>query len=271
LNAYGPTECSDDVSHYRIIQPPSEDALTIPIGSPVANMRLYVLDSRWQPVPIKVAGELYVGGVGVGRGYLNDAINTAAAFIPDSFGDKGARLYRTGDHARFLPDGNLEFLGRVDSQVKIRGFRIELGEIEALLRQHAQVRECVVLAPENSAGDKQLIAWVVGGVSGDTLRDYLKERLPYYMLPAYFVMLDHLPLTENGKVDRHALHAPYDAQAEQADEFVMPTGPVEEALAKIWMELLGLEQVGAHDDFFKLGGHSLLATMVFARIRTASR
>ena len=269
LNAYGPTECSDDVSHYRIIQPPSEDALTIPIGSPVANMRLYVLDSRWQPVPIKVAGELYVGGVGVGRGYLNDAINTAAAFIPDSFGDKGARLYRTGDHARFLPDGNLEFLGRVDSQVKIRGFRIELGEIEALLRQHAQVRECVVLAPENSAGDKQLIAWVVGGVSGDTLRDYLKERLPYYMLPAYFVMLDHLPLTENGKVDRHALHAPDDALAEQADEFVMPTGPVEETLAKIWMELLGLERVGVHDDFFKLGGHSLLATMVFARIRTA--
>lgn len=269
LNAYGPTECSDDVTHYAITQPPAPELIHVPIGRPIANTRLYILDKQLQPVPVGVAGELFVGGVGVGRGYLNDRQRTAEAFVPDRFAQEpDHRLYKTGDLVRYLPDGNIEFLGRIDHQVKIRGFRIELGEIETVLARHPAVREAVVLAREGARSERRLVAYVVPAgeapLAIGELRAYLKEQLPDYMVPALFVFLDALPLTPNGKVDRQALPAPEDG-GPRADTYVAPRNPTEELLAKILMEVLGLDRVGVYDNFFELGGDSILAIQAISR------
>jgi len=272
LNAYGPTECSDDVTHQRISQPPPEEMLNVAIGRPIINTQLYILDDGMQPVPIGVSGELYVGGNGVGRGYLNDPKRTAEVFIPDLFAvEQGRRLYRTGDLARYLPNGEIEFLGRIDHQVKIRGFRIELGEIEVALSEHAAVRECVVVVREDAPGDKRLVAYVVAAENSpqfiNVLRVYLKEHLPEYMLPATFMMLEALPLTSNGKVNRRALPAPDAWQAEMSIAFMPPQTETEKALAQMWTETLRVERIGIDDNFFDLGGHSLSATQLVSRVR----
>jgi acyl carrier protein len=220
---------------------------------------------------VGVAGEIHIGGVVLARGYLNRPELTAKKFIPDPFADEpGARLYRTGDLARYLPGGNIEFLGRIDHQVKIRGFRIELGEIEVVLGQHPAVREAVALVREDMPGDKRLIAYVAlkAGSSSSTgeLRRFLTAKLPAYMVPSTFVMLESLPLSANGKIDRCALPAPDHARPELEETFVAPCTHVEKALAGIWTDLLNLEEVGVHDNFFRLGGHSLLATQIISRV-----
>jgi amino acid adenylation domain-containing protein len=273
LNAYGPTECSDDVTHYPIYQPPVPEVLNIPIGRPVANTQLYILDSQLQPVPIGVSGELYVGGIGVGRGYVNNTERTSEVFIPDLFAHKpGARLYKTGDKARYLSDGNIEFLGRLDHQVKIRGFRIELGEIEAVLTQHPEVRESVVIAWEDQPDDRRLVAYVVPNQEVETqhflslLRRFLKEKLPDYMIPSAFVMLEALPLTPNGKLDRCTLPAPDKSNFAKEASFVLPRYSLEMQLASIWEEVLHIHPVGVQGNFFELGGHSLLAVQLMALI-----
>jgi amino acid adenylation domain-containing protein len=280
LNAYGPTECSDDVTHHAVLEPAGEHVVNVPVGRPLANTQIYILDERMLPVPVGVAGEIYVGGEGVGRGYLSEPGRTAAAFLPDPFSaEPCARLYRTGDLGRFLADGAVEFLGRLDHQVKVRGHRIELGEIEAVLRRHPSVLDSVVVAREDSPGDKRLVAYLTakseaGGatvIQHGELRKHLRERLPEYMLPAAFVQLEALPLTPNGKVDRRALPAPDWSRPEVQKSYVSPRGPVEEALADIWRKSLGLQQVGAEDNFFDLGGHSLLATQVVSRVRETFR
>uniref|UniRef100_A0A3S7V076 L-cysteine--[L-cysteinyl-carrier protein] ligase n=1 Tax=Phaselicystis flava TaxID=525924 RepID=A0A3S7V076_9BACT len=274
LNAYGPTECSDDVAHHPIHAPLGRDVVHTPIGRPILNTQLYVLDHRLQPVPIGVAGELYVGGAGVGRGYLNDAQRTAEAFLEDPFSSRaGARFYRTGDLVRYRANGALEFLGRVDHQVKIRGYRIELGEIESALARVPGVREAVVTALDDASGSKQLVAYVVrraqDELSRADLRGALGERLPAYMIPNVVVELDALPLTPNGKIDRRALPRPEGALAAPTVEFTAPRTHLEQQLAAIWGEVLSHERVGVHDDFFELGGHSLLAAQIVARARAA--
>jgi hypothetical protein len=221
------------------------------------------------PLPIGVPGELHIGGVGLARGYWKRPELTAEKFIPHPFNSEpGARLYKTGDLARWLPDGVLEYLGRLDHQVKLRGFRIELGEIETVLRQHPHSREAVVLCRETDGTEKRLVAYVVTESPQATaaeFRTYLQERLPAYMVPAAFVLLDALPLTANGKVDRRALPAPVSRST--ANAYTAPRTPVEEKLAAIWTEVLGLPRVGVHDDFFDSGGHSLLTIRVLSRVR----
>jgi len=271
MNGYGPTECSDDVTHHVMTAPPPEEATQVPIGRPVANMRIYVLDRARNPTPIGVPGELCVGGIGVGRGYLGDPARTAEAFGPDPFTDRpGARLYRTGDLARWRADGSLEFLGRLDHQVKIRGFRIELGEIEAALARHPAVREAVVVAREDRRGERRLAAYVVargGEPAVSELRSFLARTLPDYMVPESVVVLPALPLTSNGKVDRRALPEP--ELPARATGAAPPRTPTEDVIANVWADVLGLERVGIQEDFFELGGHSLLATRVVARLRQA--
>jgi len=271
LNAYGPTECSDDVTHCRIEEALSESAIRSPIGRPIANTQIYVLNEGLEPQPIGVVGELYVGGVGVGRGYLNETVKTAEYFLPCGYGkEAGGRLYRSGDIARYLADGNLEYLGRIDHQVKIRGFRIELGEIEAALGRHPSIEEAVVVAREGVEGERRLAAYVVAKpereVAVSDLREYLKRELPEYMWPGAYVMLEALPLTENGKLDRRALPAP-EGGAYLKRDYEAPKGETETKLAKIWAETLKLERVGRHDNFFELGGHSLLAVTMIERMR----
>ncbi|HEU4557572.1 MAG TPA: amino acid adenylation domain-containing protein, partial [Longimicrobium sp.] len=237
-----------------------------PIGRPLGNVRLYVCDALGIPQPAGVPGELLIGGAGVARGYLGRSAMTAERFVPDPFGgEPGARLYRTGDRARWRVDGSLEYLGRLDGQVKIRGFRIEPGEIEAALRGHEGVTDCVVVPREDVPGNPRLVAYVAGGVEADELRAHLRRSLPEYMVPAAFVVLERLPLTPNGKLDRKALPAP--EQAAEADQYVAPRTPVEERLAGIWAEVLRIGRVGVTESFFELGGHSLLATRVVSRIR----
>jgi amino acid adenylation domain-containing protein len=268
FNAYGPTETTvcATMHLYREKHP-----IAPPIGRPIANTEVYVLSEDMQPVPVGVAGELYIGGEGLARGYLNRPELTAERFIPNPFtSEAGARLYRTGDVVRYLSDGNIEFLGRQDTQVKVRGYRIELGEIEAVLLSHAGIRDAVVIVREETAGDKRLVAYVVtpeGVVTGNELRSYLKERIPEYMIPAAFVMLEAMPLTPSGKVDRRALPAPEVSRAEIENEYVEARTPVEEIVAGIWGEVLGIERIGIHDNFFGLGGHSLLATQVISRLK----
>ncbi|BAZ14313.1 amino acid adenylation domain-containing protein [Calothrix sp. NIES-4071] len=274
MNAYGPTECSDDVTHYPIYTPPAEEILNLPIGHPVANTQLYILDKYLQPVPIGVPGELYVGGVSVGRGYLHNSQQTQLAFVKNPFRDITQNsalrtqhlLYKTGDKARYLFDGNIEFLNRIDYQVKIRGFRIELGEIEAVLTQHPQVREVVVIAREDQPGNQYLVAYIVPNsvLSNKELRDFLKQKLPEYMIPTAFVMLESIPLTPNGKVDRRALPVP---ELSSSDNFVAPSDMLELELTQIWEEILHVHPIGVRDNFFDLGGHSLLAVSLIARIQ----
>ncbi|AUY52509.1 non-ribosomal peptide synthetase, partial [Streptomyces sp. CB01881] len=277
LNAYGPTECSDDVTHHAIHTSPGTDDSRTPIGKAVANTRLYVLDDALQPVPVGAAGELLVGGVGVGRGYHGRPALTAERFVPDPFStEAGARLYRTGDLARQLADGTLDYLGRTDHQIKLRGFRIEAGEIEATLKTHPTVHTAVVLLREDTPGDQRLVAYVVPPVpaEGDPvaeadpaeLRRYCAARLPHYMTPAAVMPLAELPLTPNGKIDRKALPAPGPnlLAADQQGEAPLPG--VETELAALWADVLGVEKVGRYSDFFALGGHSLLAMQVIARL-----
>lgn len=271
INAYGPAECSDTVATYRLTAPPPASLSTVPIGRAIANTRLYVLDAHLQPVPIEVAGELCVGGAGVGRGYLNDPDQTRRSFLRDPFSlRREARLYRTGDLARWRADGTLEFVGRVDHQVKIRGYRIELEEIEHVLVDHPDVQAAVVLARNDLGGETRLVAHIVAACGGEPevneLRDFLKTKLPEYMVPTGFIFLDRIPLTAHGKVDRLALVTIRHGLKMAGNEFVAPRDTTEEALASIWANLLEVEAIGVFDNFFDLGGHSLLAGRVLARI-----
>jgi non-ribosomal peptide synthetase component F len=244
----------------------------IPFGRPIANTRIYVLDDHANPAPIGVPGEIYVGGDGLARGYLHDPGLTAQKFVADPFAVDGAsRLYRTGDLGRFLPDGNLEFLGRVDHQVKIRGVRIELGEIDSVLRGNPSV-QAAVTAVVGAVGDERIVGFVVPTgrrpEPGD-LRRFARHTLPDYMVPASFVFLDEIPLTPSGKVDRRALQALAPAPTTPPASYVAPRNPTEETLAAIMAEVLQIERMGIHDDFFDRGGHSLLAVQVLARVRKA--
>ncbi|HYH79478.1 MAG TPA: amino acid adenylation domain-containing protein, partial [Longimicrobium sp.] len=261
---YGPTEGTILASAHPV---PADGIVEgHPIGRPLGNVRLYVCDASGSPQPAGVPGELLIGGAGVARGYLCRPAMTAERFVPDPFSvEGGARLYRTGDRARWRADGTLQYLGRLDFQVKVRGFRIELGEIEAVLRGHESVTDCVVVVREDVPGDRRLVAYVVGGVEAGGLREHLRRSLPEYMLPAAYVVLEALPLTSNGKLDRKALPSP--EYAAGADRYVAPRTPVEEVLAEIWAEVLRLERVGVEESFFDLGGHSLLATRVVSRVR----
>jgi amino acid adenylation domain-containing protein len=265
INGYGPTE-NTTFTCCHVMTADSRIGQTVPIGRPISNTRVYILDAHQQPVPVGVVGELYAGGAGLSRGYLNQPELTAEKFVADPF-NAGERLYRTGDLVRYTSEGVIEFQGRIDSQVKVRGYRIELGEIETTLSEHPAVKETVVLAREDTPGDKRLVAYVVGkgeAPAASDLKEHLASRLPSYMLPAAFVTLEALPLTENGKVDRKALPAPERTGLEA--EYVAPRTPTEEKLARIWAEVLKVERVGVHDNFFELGGHSLLATQVVSRI-----
>ncbi len=270
VNEYGPTETVVGCCAYTVT-PDTPSRGPIPIGRPIANTRIYILDQHGRPVPVNVTGELYVGGDGVGRGYLNRPELTAEKFLPDPFSTvPGGRMYLTGDRARYLADGNVEFLGRTDDQVKIRGFRIELGEIEAVLAEHAAVRLAVILAREDSPGDKRLVAYVVPAdpsfADVEALRAFLRERLPEYMQLAAYVVLESLPLTPNGKVDKRALPAPQYDRDKPRDALVAPRNALEEVVAEVWRDVLKIERVSVHDDFFELGGQSLLAVQVLARI-----
>ncbi|WP_437656313.1 non-ribosomal peptide synthase/polyketide synthase [Sorangium sp. So ce1182] len=281
VNAYGPAECADDVTLHTVEEAPGEDVVFLPIGRPTDNNRLYVVNQAMQRVPVGVIGELCVAGVGVGRGYLGDPERTAEAFVPNPFSDvAGERLYRTGDLARYRADGVLECVGRVDHQVKIRGYRVELGEIEARLLEQPGVKEAAVLAREDVPGQKRLVAYVAleqaeaGSPEGDdprraweALRSQLGEALPEYMVPQVYVLLEQLPLSANGKVDRRALPAPDVSQAQR--EYVAPSTALEQKLAEIWGRTLRVEKVGLHDNFFELGGDSILALQVVGRAKSA--
>ncbi|HEU0077912.1 MAG TPA: amino acid adenylation domain-containing protein, partial [Longimicrobiaceae bacterium] len=266
VNGYGPSECTVFSTCWPV--PAGFDGHTVPIGRPVGDRRAYVLDAALEPVPPGVPGELYVGGPAVARGYLGRPALTAGTFVPDPFGGTaGARLYRTGDRVRWRQDGTLEFMGRADRQVKVRGFRVETAEVEAALARHPAVREAAVVARADAAGVKRLVGYLVPDADGalvpDAVREHLRAALPEYMVPSALVVLDALPLTRNGKLDRRALPAP---AWEDQGRFVAPRTQDEEILAGIWAEVLGVERVGAHDDFFALGGHSLAATRVLSRV-----
>jgi amino acid adenylation domain-containing protein len=274
LHAYGPSEATTIASVFPVSSVPP-DVATIPIGRAISNDRLYVMDPWGQPAPVGVPGELWTGGAGLARGYLNHSELTAEKFVADPFSNTpGARVFRTGDLVRWRADGNLEFLERLDHQVKLRGFRIELEEIEAVLARHPNVRQAVVQLREDQPGEKSLVAYLVSAnahpqVAPTDLRDFLKDQLPTYMVPSAFVVLDKVPLTRNGKVDRQALPAP-DSNRRALDlNLIAPRTAMEELLTDIWCDVLGLARVGIHDNFFELGGHSLLATQVASRIRTA--
>jgi amino acid adenylation domain-containing protein len=265
-NLYGPSEDTTYSTYARVER---RSSLPPRIGRPLTATRAYVVDRQGQPVPVGVGGELWLGGAGLARGYLDRPDLTAERFVPDPFsGEPGGRLYRAGDLARWLPDGDLDYLGRIDHQVKVRGFRIELGEIEAVLTSCPGVREAVVLAREDQPGDPRLVAYVVGSVEAGELREHLRGRLPEYMVPSAFVTLEAFPLTPNGKVDRKALPAP-GVGREQRGEPTAPRTELERRLCEIWCEILGVERVGITDSFFDLGGHSLLATRVVSRVRSS--
>jgi amino acid adenylation domain-containing protein len=260
-NLYGPTEAAIDVTSWPCER--DGDLQVVPIGRPIANIQIYILDAHLEPVPVGVAGELHIGGVGLARGYVNRPDLTAERFIPDLIGGQpGARLYKTGDLARYLSGGSIEYLGRLDHQLKIRGFRVELGEIEAVLRHCAGVREAVVIAREDDPGDKRLVGYLVAeqspGPSAAEMRDYLKARLPDYMVPSAFVTLEQMPVTSNGKIDRKRLPAPSGLRAQMGSTYSAPRTEMEQTIADVWQQLLRVDKVGIHDNFFDLGGHSLL-------------
>jgi len=269
MNHYGPSE-THVVTAYKFTEEPEKWDRHAPIGRPIANTQVYILDEQGEPVPVGVAGELYIGGAGVARGYLNRPELTAERFVPDPYARKaGARVYKTGDLGRWQADGNIEFLGRNDFQVKIRGFRIELGEIEAALGSHAGVRQGMVMAREDEPGEKRLVAYYVAAdesVSVEELRAHLRAKLPEYMVPAGYVRLEAMPLTPNGKVDRKGLPAP-EGDAYAVVEYEEPRGEIERKVAEIWAEVLKVERVGRQDNFFELGGHSLLAVRMMSRVR----
>ncbi|MEH2059373.1 MAG: non-ribosomal peptide synthase/polyketide synthase [Nostoc sp.] len=303
-NLYGPTEAAIDVTFWEC--QPESNLKTVPIGRPISNTQIYILDQNLQPVPVGVPGELHIGGAGLAKGYLNARELTQEKFIPNPFGvsrgageqrSRGAgerrrkiaqfpvpssqsplplipspRLYKTGDLARYLPDGNIEYLGRIDNQVKIRGFRIELGEIEVALSQHQNVQTSVVIVREDIPGEKRLVSYIVlqpeQTPTVRELRSFLKSKLPEYMVPSAIVILESLPLTSNGKIDRRALPAP-EPSSESRERYVAPRNPIEEILAQIWVQVLKVELVGRHDNFFTLGGHSLLATQLVSRVRSS--
>lgn len=274
LNAYGPTECSDDVTHNFISTVPDDAPKIAPVGRAVGNTQIYILDENLLQVPLGMTGEVCVGGIGVGRGYLVDPEKTSKAFIPNPYATKpGERLYRTADLGRQLADGTIEFLGRIDHQVKIRGYRIEPGEIEAHLAKHPALKEATVVGREVEPGVKRLVAYVVPrtseGVTNRELRAFLERRLPQYMVPSAFVTLDELPLTPSGKIDRKSLPLPSFEREEDVETFVAPASPVEEVLAGIWRKALRLEQIGVNDNFFELGGDSILAVQVAVRAKQA--
>jgi amino acid adenylation domain-containing protein len=269
-NLYGPTEAAVDVTYWRCQQ--DSDLPVVPIGRPVANTQMYILNKWMRPMPIGVPGELHIGGVQVARGYLNRPELTAEKFVPDPFSSQtGARLYKTGDLCRYLPDGSIEYLGRIDNQVKIHGFRIELGEIETLLEQQPVVGQAVVMAREDVPGDKQLVAYIVPdgvqSVSVSALRKGLKEKLPEYMVPNAFVMIEKFPLSPNGKIDRRSLPSPAGLRPELESAFVPPRTEIERTITAIWQGVLQLEKIGVNDNFFDLGGHSLRMAQVHSRLR----
>jgi amino acid adenylation domain-containing protein len=272
VNMFGITETTVHVTYRPLRQADLDLASGSVIGRPLSCLQVYLLDRHGQLVPMGVPGEICVGGSGVTRGYLNRAELTAERFIPHPFSDEaGARLYRSGDLGRYAGQGDIEYLGRIDSQVKLRGFRIELGEIESALREHPAVRECTVISRDGTPEEKKLVAYVVADgqpvPSTTDLRDFLRQKLPEHMIPAAFVELDALPLTPNGKIDRRALPAPDQARPQLRKDFVAPRTPVEQELAAIWQELLGVAEVGIYDDFFELGGHSLLLTQLASWVR----
>jgi acyl-coenzyme A synthetase/AMP-(fatty) acid ligase/acyl carrier protein len=271
VNQYGPTECTM-ISTYYPVPEELESSVTVPIGRSIANVQVYILDMLLNPVPVGMPGDVYIGGAGVSRGYLNQPHLTAAVFLPDPFAEAaGSRMYRTGDRGRYLSDGNLEFLGRKDFQVKVRGVRIELGEIEALLRTHPVVKDCVVVPKYNEFSEGSLVAYLVP-VSGEQitslgLQKFLAEQLPNFMVPSSWVILDDLPKTPNGKINRPAL---LKLQSQLSVELQVHTAPRDETeglIASIWSELLGLDQVDITESFFLQGGHSLLAMRLLSRIR----
>jgi amino acid adenylation domain-containing protein len=274
LHVYGPTETVTYATWHEVRG--VGEGENVPIGKPLANTRMYVLDGNGEPVGRGVKGELYIGGEGVGRGYWESVEMTGERFVPDPYsGEAGARMYRTGDIGKWSGEGVIEFCGRRDDQVKIRGYRIELGEIEARLREHAGIEEAVVVAREDEAGEKRLVAYYTVGSGDETrregagieqLREYLSGSLPEYMIPTAYVRLETLPLTANGKLDREALPAPGD-DACAMRRYIAPEGQVETEVARIWSEVLKVEQVGRLDNFFALGGRSLLAVRVVARVR----
>jgi acyl carrier protein len=271
VNAYGPTEATVIVTSGTIV-PLQKDDGAPHIGRPLANTQIYILDRRLQPTPVGVSGELYIGGDNLARGYLNHPELTAEKFVPSPFSEvPGARLYKSGDLARYLPDGKIEFIGRIDHQVKIRGFRIELGEVEATLLQHSKLEAVIVIAREDAPSEKRLAGYVVARsgetIAGGELRDFLLERLPEYMIPTAFVELPFLPLTPNGKVDRRALPAPDYVLAAEHVDYVPPSTPLEESLVGMWGLLLGVERVSINQNFFDAGGHSLLATQLISHVR----
>jgi amino acid adenylation domain-containing protein len=266
-NLYGPTEAAVDVTYWAC---KATERPVVPIGRPIANIQIHLLDPLLQPVPIGIAGELHIGGIGLARGYLNRVELTAEKFITSP---AHGRLYKTGDLARYFPDGNIEYLGRIDHQVKIRGFRIELGEIEAVVAQHPEIREVLVMAREDRPGDKRLVAYVVPrkerAPSTADLKAFLKDKLPEHMVPSVFVSLAEMPLSPNGKADRKALPAPDASHFGSEREWVAPRNQAEEVLADLWSRVLQVERVGVHDNFFERGGHSLLAMQLVSRVREA--
>ena len=269
LNLYGSSEVAADVTCYQVAGP--ESSKSVPIGRPIANTEIYILDSQMQPTPIGVVGDLYVGGTNLARGYHKRPDLTAERFVVHPFSKAGGgRLYRTGDLACYRADGNIEYRGRVDNQVKVRGFRIELGEIEGTLRRHAAVADAVVVLREDQAGDPRLVAYLVrssgAAVQTTELRSFLQQTLPDHMIPSAFVTMEALPLMPSGKVDRRHLPAPDQSRPDLDESFVMPRTPVEEEIARIWEHVLKIDRVGVYDNFFALGGHSLIATQVISRL-----
>jgi acyl carrier protein len=270
FNQYGPSE-SHIVSEYQLDNSPPEWESLPPIGRPVAGARFYVLDAAGQLTPTGVAGELYIGGDGIGRGYLSRPDLTGEKFLPDPFShSRGARMYRTGDMVKHRADGNLEFLGRSDNQLKIRGFRVELGEIEACLLRHPSIAEAIVVPVNQQTAAVQLVGYIVpaAGEAPEHLKDFLRKTLPEYMIPSQFLLLDQLPLTPTGKVDRLGLPTPERTRQNLEQEFVPPRSPLEEQIAQIWGQVLQIPNPGIHDNFFELGGHSLMATQLISRLRS---
>jgi amino acid adenylation domain-containing protein len=267
-NMYGPTETTVWSTIYEI----TRDTDIITIGRPIANTQIYILDKNLEPTPIGVVGELYISGDGVARGYLKQPTLTAEKFVPDPFSQKpGTKMYRTGDQARYLTDGQIDFLGRVDFQVKVRGFRIELGEIETVLNHHPDIHKAVVIVREDSPDDKRLVAYLIPETDrqpdAGELRLYIRTKLPEYMMPSSYVFLKDFPMTPNRKVNHKALPVPDKSHLKTEGNFIYPRTATEEKLAKIWANVLGIEKIDVYDNFFDLGGHSLLATRVISRIR----